>query len=86
MTLSLAPVLDTAAAGPLRLALCEAVNRGEPLLLDGVAVERAGQACFQVLLAGQAAAGRAGLSFRIADPSPPLVELATLAGLDDLLA
>jgi chemotaxis protein CheX len=85
MTIALAAVLDTPAAGPLRLALKQTLAEGGPLLLDGAAVERAGLACLQVLAAGRAAAGQRGLEFRIADASAPFAAMATLAGLDILV-
>lgn len=73
--------LDTAAAGQLRLTLKGLVERGEPLMLDGGGVDRIGQASLQVLVAARAAAGEAGLPFRIDAPSPALDEMARLAGL-----
>jgi chemotaxis protein CheX len=86
MTIALAAVLDTAAAGPLRVSLKKAIGQGEPLLLDGDAVERVGAACLQVIAAGQVAATGADLPFRIERASPALVEMATLAGLGALTA
>ncbi|MDE0877282.1 MAG: STAS domain-containing protein [Sphingomonas bacterium] len=86
MTLSLVSVLDTPAATPLRRGLLRLAETAEPIQLDGSAVDRVGTACLQVLSAGQAAARHAGREFRIADPSPALVEMATLAGFDDLFA
>ena len=86
MTLALAPVLDTPAAGLLRVALRQALEQGQPLLLDGSAVERAGQACLQVLAAGERSAQRPGLDFRVDHASPALAEMAALAGLGALLA
>ncbi len=79
-------ILDTAAATPLRQTLCEAITAGRPLVLDGAGVERIGQASLQVLVAGERAAARAAVDFRILAPSPALAEMATLAGLDSLLA
>ncbi len=85
MSITLASVLDTPAAGPLRLAVAEVLGRAEPLGFAGAGVERVGLACLQVLAAGHAAATDAGLGFSIADASPALVEMATLAGLDLLV-
>ena len=47
-TVVLAPVLDLRAAEPLKGELLAA--RGQPLTLDGSAVERLGGLCLQVLL------------------------------------
>lgn len=84
--LPLAAILDTAAAGPLRGALRQAIDGGAPLILDGSGVERIGQACLQVLLAGKAAAEGQGLAFAIEAASPALDGMANLAGLSILLA
>jgi chemotaxis protein CheX len=85
LPLSLAATLDTAAAGPLRQALRQAIERGAPVTLDGSGVERVGQACLQVLVAARAAAGERGVAFAIADPSPALDGMAALAGLSPLV-
>lgn len=85
MTVALASTLDTAAAGPLRLALRQELQRGQALVLDGGAVERIGQACLQVLVAGQADAARTGIDFRIEPASPAFIEMATTAGLPSLV-
>ncbi len=86
MTIALASILDTAAAGPLRAELRKAVDGGRPIVIDGSGVERTGQACLQVLVAAQAAAVGAGLTFRIDEPSDKLADMAILAGLRPLLA
>lgn len=86
MTIALASILDTAAAGPLRAELRKAVDGGRPVVIDGSAVERTGQACLQVLVAAKAAADGAGLAFGIQEPSAALTEMATLAGLHSLVA
>ncbi len=75
-------ILDTAAAPALRDALAERLAAGEPLSLDGSAVERIGQACLQVLIAAQAT----GAGFAITDASPALSDMTALAGLSPLLA
>ena len=85
MTTLLPASLDTAAAGPLRLELRTPVDAHEPVMLDGSAVERIGQACLQVLAAAQIAAAAAGIAFAIDTPSPALTEMAGLAGLATLL-
>ncbi|MEP9400773.1 STAS domain-containing protein [Sphingomonas sp. VNH70] len=84
--LPLPAVIDTAAAAPLRAMLLDAIAAGRPLLLDGSAVERIGQAGLQVLAAAQVTAAARGLLFRIADPAPALSDMATLAALPTLLA
>lgn len=47
----LTPVLDIQSAGPLRARLLEL--RGQPLAIDGSAVERLGGLCLQVLLSAR---------------------------------
>lgn len=82
----LAPVLDTAAAEPLRQALLARIEAGEPLLIDGAGVDRAGLACLQVLASARATAAASGLSFAIASSSDALTAMTTLAGMEQLLA
>jgi chemotaxis protein CheX len=77
--------LDTAAAGPLRAALLDLVERRQPLLLDGAGVTRVGIACLQVLASARATAAADGLGYRLVDASEPLGTMATLAGLAALL-
>lgn len=86
MPIALAPVLDTAAAAPLRQAMRAAIDTGQSIKLDASAVERVGQACLQVLVATEAAADLAGLDFRVVGASPAFADMATLAALDTLLA
>ena len=78
-------ILDTPAAGPLRLSLDRMITEHAPVHVDGQAVDRVGLACMQVLAAGQAAAKKIGLGFQIMTPSPALIEMATLAGLATLV-
>ncbi|WP_375250105.1 STAS domain-containing protein [Sphingomonas sp.] len=85
-SLSLAAVLDTSAAGPLRMALRRAIEAGEPITIDGSLVDRAGLACLQVLEAARQTASAAGLSFTIEAPSAALSDIATIAGLGELAA
>jgi chemotaxis protein CheX len=85
MTIALAPVLDTEAASPLHLKLLGAIGSGEPLMLDGSAVERVGLACLQVLVASEGAAKLVGLPFWLSDPSPALLEATRMTALDALL-
>ena len=49
------------------------------------AYHNVGVRCLQVLLAGREAAARGALPFAIVNPAPALVEMAALAGLDDLV-
>ncbi|WP_242122077.1 STAS domain-containing protein [Sphingomonas lacusdianchii] len=86
MTIILDAVLDTAAAGSLRVALRKAIETGQPLVIDAEHVERAGQACLQVLVAARSTAELAGLGFNIQKPSAALTEMTRLAGLDALVA
>ena len=82
--LSLAPVLDTVAAEPLRAALLEACDA--PLALDGSQVDRLGGLCLQVLLAAQARWAAQGQDLSIVDPSAAFVEALGLAGCTTLLS
>lgn len=84
MTFALAPTLDTEAATPLRASLLQAISSGTSVTLDGSAVERAGTACLQVLVAAKAAAEAEGLSFRLLEPSATLLDAARMAALDAL--
>jgi len=60
--ITLGPVLDIRAAGPLRDGLQKALKRGKPIVLDAAQVDRLSTPCIQVLLAAgksvEAAAGR----------------------------
>lgn len=85
MTIALASILDTAAAGTLRAEVRKAVDRGQPIVIDASAVDRAGQACLQVLVAAEAAAAVAGVPFRLQAPSDAFTDMATLAGLHPLV-
>ena len=85
LPLPLPQSLVTAAAAPLRTALLDRLDRREAVLLEGGEVERVGLACLQVLAAAKAAADGEGLGFAIIEPSNPLREAATLAGVDRLL-
>jgi anti-anti-sigma regulatory factor len=85
-TIPLPAVLDTPAAGELRTTLRQSIRGGQPLSLDGAGVERVGLACLQVLVAGKAAAARAGVNLSIVHPSQSLTDMATMAGLGTLLA
>ena len=73
--LSLAPVLDTAAAVPLRQALLDLIASGDPITLDGSQVAQAGQACLQVLASAQAMAASIPTDFELNSPSEPLASM-----------
>jgi chemotaxis protein CheX len=59
---TLGPVLDIRAAGPLHAGLKKALRRGKPIVLDAAQVDRLSTSSIQVLLAAsksvEAAAGR----------------------------
>lgn len=78
--------LDTSAAGPLRLALVDRIERGEPIVLNGSGVTRAGLACLQVLASARATADARGLAFRLDDCSDALAQMIALSHLDEALA
>ena len=84
-TLSLAPVLDTTAAAPLRQALLDLIASGDAIALDGGQVTQAGQACLQVLASAQAMAASIRTDFELQNPSEALASMITLAGLDRLV-
>ncbi|NYD92132.1 STAS domain-containing protein [Sphingomonas melonis] len=78
--------LDTSAASPLRIALLDRIDRGEPVHLDGSEVTRAGLACLQVLASARATAVEQDVEFRLEKPSEALARMIGLAGLDEALA
>jgi len=84
--LSLAPVLDTTAAAPLRQALLDLIASGDAIALDGAQVTQAGQACLQVLASAQAMAASIRTDFELQNPSEALASMIALAGLDTLVA
>lgn len=84
-TALLPAALDTAAAGPLRSMLLDRIERGEPVLLDGGEVTRAGLACLQVLASASHMAATRGLDFRIDHGSNALIRMIGLARLDAAL-
>lgn len=85
-SIPLAAVLDTAAAGPLRLSLRKAIQEAAPVSVDGGMVDRVGLACLQVLAAAKWSAEEAGVAFRIDGPSSALADMAALCGLRDLVS
>jgi len=78
-------ILDTSAAVPLRIALLDRIDRGEPVLLDGSEVTRAGLACLQVLASARATAAEQDVAFRLDQPSEALARMIELAGLAEAL-
>ncbi len=78
--------LTIAKVGELRAALLEALASGEPVELDGRAVEDADVAGLQVLCAAHHSAADRGvrLTFRAGGRSPALVRAVELAGLSRL--
>lgn len=82
--LSLASVLDTTAAAPLRQALLDLIASGDAIVLDGSQVNQVGQACLQVLASAQAMAASIRADFELQNPSEPLASMIALAGLDSL--
>ncbi len=81
----LAPVLDTAAAAPLRQTLLDLIASGDAVILDGSQVVQTGQACLQVLAGAQAMAATLNIDFELNAPSEPLASMIALAGLDALV-
>ncbi len=83
ITMTLPPVLDLAAAGPLQTALLGL--RGKPATLDASEVQRMGGLCLQVLLAARAAWSTDGHGFRLTQPSPAFTEATQLMAAGILL-
>ncbi len=73
--------LDLFAAESLRDALCEAIDHGKRLVLDGSRVERLSTACIQVLLSAARTIERDGREMRLEDPSPALISAFADLGL-----
>lgn len=84
MSIALVSRLDTAAAGPLRLALMKLIDEAQPLAIDGSEVDQIGQAGLQVLVAARAAAAANGVPYAMSRPSRALVEAVGLAALNVL--
>jgi len=79
--ISLSPVLDLNAAGPLRGILLE--RRGERVSLDASGVRRLGGLCLQVLLAGAKTWADDGQTFEIAPRSLAFDEALAQFGVAD---
>ncbi|HYZ64642.1 MAG TPA: STAS domain-containing protein [Acetobacteraceae bacterium] len=82
-SLTLPPVLDLAAASPLRATLL--ASRGQDLELDASAVTRIGGQCVQVLLAAQRTWRADGKRFVLRNQSDPCRETLALMQADKLL-
>jgi chemotaxis protein CheX len=75
----LPPLLDMKQAAPLADALLAA--RGGPVVVAAAAVERLGAQCLQVLLSARASWESDGHSFMLQNPSAPLRDALSLAGV-----
>jgi chemotaxis protein CheX len=82
-TMTLPPVLDLAAAGPLQSALL--ALRGRPTMIDASEVQRMGGLCLQVLLAARITWATDGHAFSLSHPSPAFTEATTLMAAGMLL-
>jgi anti-anti-sigma regulatory factor len=83
MIATLPPELTIAGADALKAALLDALARGEPVELDGRAVQEVDAAGLQVLCAARRSAAARGvpLAFQRDGRSPALVQAVELAGL-----
>ncbi len=79
-TVSLPPVLDITAAGPLAAELMGA--RGKDISVDASKVEKIGAQCIQVLLSAAATWAHDGMEFELSRPTDALVERLGTAGLE----
>jgi chemotaxis protein CheX len=86
VAMPLPPSLDLLGAEPLCRELRAKILSAEPILLDGSRVERVSTACVQILVAALKGAESRGLSFRLATPSPALVEALANLGLQQSFA
>ncbi len=82
--LKLDPVLDMAAAAPLRVALTQ--RRGGDLDLDGGEVQRLNGLCLQVLLSAAKTWDADGVRLRLVEPSEPLMQTLRTTGAHGLSA
>lgn len=81
-TLTLAPVLDLNAAGPLKAEIL--AHRGQDLTLDASAVERLGGLCLQVLLSAARTWAADGLNLSLGFVSQALTEQWAAFGAPEL--
>jgi chemotaxis protein CheX len=71
--ITLGPVLDIRAAGPLRDGLQKALKRGKPVVVDAAQVDRLSTPCIQVLLAASKSAEAGSVRIVLAQASDPFV-------------
>ena len=79
--ITLGPVLDIRAAGPLRDGLQKALKRGKPIVLDAAQVDRLSTPCIQVLLAAGKTAEAGGGRIQLAQASDAFVAAFSDLGL-----
>jgi anti-anti-sigma regulatory factor len=79
--ISLGPVFDIRAAGPLREALLKALKRGKPVTVDAAQVERLSTPCIQVLLAAGKTAEAGGGRLALAQASDAFIAAFSDLGL-----
>ena len=85
MSLSLDPVLDLRAAGPLKIMLQQGLGRGLPLAIDASAVSRMSTACVQVLTALVLETQKSGTALVLKKSSPAFDAAFVNLGLADIL-
>ena len=78
--------LDRLAAEALCHRLQDKVLAGQPVLLDGSAVDRVSTPCIQILVAALKGANARGIPFKLDAPSQVLIEAITDLGLRQLFA
>jgi anti-anti-sigma regulatory factor len=76
---------SNALAQSLLTALIDHADRAADVTINGAAVDTIGQAVLQVLVSAKADADATGRTFRIAAPSPALIERAVGCKLDQLI-
>ena len=85
LSLSLDPVLDLRAAGPLKILFQQGLGRGLPLALDASAVGRVSTACVQVLTALVLETQKRGTALVLKKSSPAFDAAFVNLGLADIL-
>ena len=85
LSLSLDPVLDLRAAGPLKILFQQGLDRGLPLALDASAVGRMSTACVQVLTALILETQKRGTALVLKKSSPAFDAAFINLGLADIL-
>lgn len=85
-SVTLPPVADLTAAGPLKQSLLDGLAAGKSITIDASAVQRVSSPCLQVLVAGmQSFAKAGGTSLVVANPSQAFRETVSVLGLLDAL-